>query len=168
MSIQTSPRRTVIATALAGLASGCAPAALASTSPDAELVRLGAEFDRAEGDWIPLWREWQRHERLWRDTIKARGMSFAEHGTDAVMAVFADAGGTAASEANDAALVRLDALASQVQKLRPTTLAGLATWAKVARFKGTSLVDRETLARDRDLDVQAILEFLELVEGLAS
>lgn len=165
--MQTSSRRAVIATALAGLAAGCAPVALASTSADADLIRLGEEFDRAEREWIPLWREWQRHERLWRDTIQARGMSFAAHGHDAVMAVFIDAGGDVASEANNAALDRLDTIRDRIKKIKPMTLAGLAVWAKVARFDGTSIHVREKPADQRDTCDAAILDFLTLVEEMA-
>lgn len=168
--MQTKSRRAFLAgtaTTVTAIAAGCAPVALAATSPDAELIRLGAEFDQAEADWIPLWREWQRHERLWRETLDARDMSFTGGNMDAVMAVFDDAGGRVASEANDAALARLDRIAEQIKKLRPTTLAGLSAWAKVARFDGVSIHAREKPANRREHQEAAILDFLGLVEELA-
>lgn len=174
--MQTRSRRAFLnSAAVAAVASlpGCMALAPAAASirppePDAELIRLGIEFDRAEAAWIPLWREWQRHERLWRETIEARGMSLAEHGADAVQSVFDEAGGNAASDANDEALARLYDLRERMLAIQPTTTAGLAARAKVLRFDGVSPFDREKPAGRRENKDAAILDFVALVEDLAA
>lgn len=53
--MQSNSRRAVIATALAGLAAGCAPIALAATSPDAELLRISARFHQVCAEQNELW-----------------------------------------------------------------------------------------------------------------
>lgn len=165
--MQTRSRRAVVATALAGLVAGCAPVALASTSADADLIRLGGEFDRAEAELLSLWREWRRCEVLWRETVTARGISI-EKSEDAVWAVHEEVGATAASNANDAGIDRLDRIRDAIHEIKPTTIAGLAAWAKAARFDGTSHYEREKAPEDRDFQTAAILDFIEVVEAMAA
>lgn len=166
--MQTNSRRAVIATALAGLAAGCAPiGARAATPADADLIRLGKEFDRAEAEVLSLWREWRRCEALWRETIAARGLSF-EKSEAAVWAVHKEVGATAASDANDASLDHLDRIRDAIHAIKPTTIAGLAAWAKAARFDGVSNYERDKAPEDRDFQAAAILDFIDVLEAMAA
>lgn len=168
MQPDTLPRRTVLAVALAAMAGGCVPSpASAAPVPDVELTRLGQEFAQAFDEW------WQAHW-VWRAADREAVAALAPHGlsgadsTAAFNSAYDASPAGAASAANDAALDRCDALAEAIRTIRPTSLAGLAAHAKVARFKGMT---PSTLAAQRDaldLPVATILDFLDLVEGLSS
>lgn len=73
-------RRAVIATALAGLAAGRAPVALASTSADAELFQRSAEFD-ARRD------KYEAAGRAGRDRLVETMFGPLEEAADRVMAI---------------------------------------------------------------------------------
>lgn len=118
--MQTSSRRVVIATALAGLAGGCAPVALASegittsaiplrrrSDQDAELLRAGAEFDRCLAEY---------------DAATARyNAAASRHDPD-----LRELGGLVEDECDV-----MEEAADKVMALQPTTLAGLALWARM-------------------------------------
>ena len=143
-------RRSVLKTTAAAIAAtvpamlpGCmlspAAAAIRKSAPyvpgdDTELVALGHQFEEAHSAWIPRWQEWQRIETEWRAAVDRKGMSFAEHGVDAVCSIFTEMGGDAASDANDAALAAVEAIADQIRTMHATTLAGFASKAKVVCF----------------------------------
>lgn len=116
-----------------------AAAAISKSAPyipadDAELVALGLQFEEAHSAWVPRWQEWQRIETEWRAALDRKGMSFAEHGVDAVYSIFTEMGGDAASDANDRALAAVEAIADQIRTMPATTLAGFAAKAKVVCF----------------------------------
>lgn len=143
-------RRRLLTTALASAAlsapamlPGCimspAAASIRKAAPyipgdDAELVALGRQFDEAHAAWMPRWQEWQRIETEWRAALDRKGMSFAEHGVDAVCSIFTDMGGDEASDANDAAVAAVEAVADQIRGMPATTLAGFAAKARVVCF----------------------------------
>jgi hypothetical protein len=105
--MQTSSRRAVIATALAGLAAGCAPVALAATSPDATLMQAGAEFDRCLAEYEAAEARSRAALRIARDDPFTREL-----------------GGIV-----EDMCAALEASADRVMAIQPTTLAGLALWA---------------------------------------
>lgn len=146
---------------------GCSSPAVAEAAPDAELVRLGTEFDRAHAAWLPRWQEWQRLDDEWRATIKARGMSFHTHGEAAVWAVQSEVGAEAASDANDLALSEVERVADEIRLLRPTTIAGLAVKAKVACFDAVPLPQLVKPESKRDHAPQAVIALLAEIEALA-
>lgn len=147
---------------------GCIANPARAAAADAELIRLGAEFDRVYPSWLAAWREWQRHEDLWERTLHERGMTGARRSTEACLAVFDEIGGRAASDANDALVKRLDDIANAIRAIQPTTLAGLAVWAKAARNDCVPPRDAERAAEERDWDVKCLIGFLDQVEGLAA
>lgn len=145
----------------------CSAPAVADTTPDADLVRLGDEFDRAHAAWLPRWQEWRRLDDEWRATLKARGMSFHTHGDAAVWAVQSEVGAEAASDANDLALSEVERVADEIRLLRPTTIAGIAAKAKVACFDAVSMHQLVKPENKRDLGPRAILALLAEIEALA-
>lgn len=179
--MQTSSRRSFMSTAAVAAAAslpGCsamspAAASIIKAAPylpcggDAELIRLGIEYDRAEAESLALWREWCRCDALWRETVTARGISF-KSSEDAVWALHEEVGAAAASNANDAGLDRLDRIRDAIHGIKPTTIAGLAAWAKAARFDATSYFDRAAAPPDRDFKAAAILDFVALIEDMAA
>lgn len=157
-----------IAVAIPGAITGCVPPVIAGPSgQNAELRRLGDEFDRAHAAWIPRWQEWQRIEQEWRSTLGAKGMSFAEHGVDAVCSIFTELGGDEASAANDVALEEVERIADQIRTMRATTVSGLAAKAKVACFDAVSMEQLVRPEADRDHAAQAVIGLLAEIEDLA-
>ena len=157
-----------IAVAIPGAITGCVPPVIAGPSgQDAELRRLGAEFDRAHAAWVPRWQEWQRIEREWRSTLDAKGMSFAEHGVDAVCSIFTELGGDDASDANDAALKWVEAVADQIRSLRATTIAGIAVKARVACFDAVPMHQIVKPMDKRDHAPQAVIALLAEIVAVA-
>ena len=110
--MQTSSRRAILATAAAALAGGCVPPALASAgpSPDAELLRLGAEFDRVIA-------KYDAHRALYLAT--AMGTPEADE---------------LARQSDEAANLPEEA-ADRIMAVPPDTMAGLALWAHVMLWR---------------------------------
>ncbi len=78
--MQTSSRRAIVATALAGLATGCTPVALAANSGDAELFQRSAEFDRTRA-------KYEAARRAGRDRVVETMFGTLEDAADRVMAI---------------------------------------------------------------------------------
>lgn len=136
-------------------------------SDDAALVDLGRQFEEAHAAWIPCWQEWDRIEREWRETLKAKGLSFHEHGEEAILSIFTEMGGDDASDANDKALVLVEDLADLIRELKATTIAGIAAKAKVAAFDAVRMQDLLKPDGKRDHAPQAILTLIGEIEALA-
>ncbi|AMJ62460.1 hypothetical protein [Bosea sp. PAMC 26642] len=110
---RASTRRASIAgtaTAASVLAARCSPPAFAATSPDAELLSLGAEFDRIISEADSLWSRFQ-----------ATG-----DGSDEARAL---------GEQCEAFWPRTEVAASRIMAVAPVTLAGLALWARVMLWR---------------------------------
>lgn len=160
-------RRNVLASAAAA---ALMPAAVsASTSPDAELIRLGNEFADAFAAFRQANAVWQAAEREIMNAMAAKFPQGLDDKAIAELWAAYDASPAApASAENERRLDVCDAIAAQIRAIRPTTFAGLAAHAKVARFNGFSPA---MLAQDRgtlDCPEIAVLDFLDLVEGLAA
>ncbi|BCB17899.1 hypothetical protein [Bosea sp. ANAM02] len=176
-------RRSLLKSALASAAlsapamlPGCmlspAAAAIRKAAPyipgdDAELVTLGRQFDEAHAAWIPRWQEWQRIETEWRVTLDKKGMSFAEHGVDAVCSIFTEMGGDAASDANDTALAAVEAIADQIRTMPATTLAGFAAKAKVVSFDAVPMSQFIRPDDRRDYGYRGILALADALDAAA-
>lgn len=102
----TTRRLLLASAAAAAVVAPPACAAFASPSPDAELLRLGAEFDRliAEGD------------------LRRARFCAAPDGTDEARALGAE---------YEAFWPQNEAAANRIMATPPTTLEGLALWARV-------------------------------------
>lgn len=157
-------RACVVTAAAAAVA---VPPACTLTTEDADLVRLGAEFDRAYSAWLPVRAESKRMYQLWRDTLTERGMSLREHGLDACEAVSCEIGADQARDANQVALDQLDRIGERIREIEPTSIAGLVAWAKATRF---DVITPDALLKkteDLDWDDQCLIAFLGQVERLA-
>jgi hypothetical protein len=167
--MSTFNRRALVAGAtLAASAAlrACSTPAVAASSPDAELIRLGIEFGRAHAHWLACWQEWDRTEREWGASLDAMGISYAKQG-EAILSVRAECGVDAASDANDAALDAVDALSEQIQAIRATTVAGFAVKAKVACHHAISAREFVKPASRRNHDSNMLLSFLNEIETAA-
>lgn len=164
------------AAAVAAIPPGCimspAAAAIRKAAPyipgnDADLVALGRRFDEAHAAWIPRWQEWQRIETEWRVTLDRKGMSFAEHGVDAVCSIFTEMGGDEASDANDAALAAVEAIADQIRAMPATTMAGFAAKAKVVCFDAVPMSQFMRPDERRDYGHRGILALAAALDAAA-
>lgn len=157
-----------IAVAIPGTIAGCVlPVIAEPLGSDAELRRLGTEFDQAHAAWIPRWQEWDRIENQWHATLKAKGMSFHEHGEAAILSIWKELGGDDASTANDVALEEIERIADQIRTMRATTIVGIAAKAKVACFDAVPMEQLVRPEADRDHASQAVIGLLAEIEDLA-
>src|SRR5262249_5670207 len=73
----THSRRTVLTALAAATTAGVpalADAAALASHPDAELLRLGAEFDRRRADYVPACEEMWRIEKEFEEEADRRGL----------------------------------------------------------------------------------------------
>lgn len=167
-------RRAVLASAAALMAPAIVSTAPAvAAAPDAELIRLGQEFAEAFAVWHQANTVWRDAEREFEAAHwAAHPLPPSRADQDAWLAQFMRAyeatSAAAASAENERRLNVCDVIAAQIRAIRPTTLAGLAAHAKVARFDGFTLQVLEQKRADLDHPDIAVLGFLDLVEGLAS
>lgn len=162
-------RRAVLASAASLMTPAVAYAGIATPTPDAELIRLGQELAFAHAAFRQANIIWSAADReamatlapTSRQGLNDEWLAGFQRAYDASPAALALAD-------NDRWLDLCESLAAQIRAIQPTTLAGLAAYAKVARFDGFS---PRLLAKDRadlDHDKQSVLDFLDLVEGLVS
>jgi hypothetical protein len=162
-----------MAAMLAGLAGTSALSLASSTkskavtsaaSSDAELLKLGEQFDEAYAEWVPLHAEWRKQSELFEAAYKI------EPGDQKLEKYFAaleahPAG--AAGDANDAAIDRCNDLSNAVRAIPATTLAGLAAKARVAKFDCFSPNQFSGPHEDWDWDVKCFADLLSEIERLA-
>ncbi|MFG1376896.1 hypothetical protein [Xanthobacter autotrophicus] len=142
------------------------PKAEAAEHPDADLLRLGAEFERNDALWkaerernVSIYAKWEGEYGRWR----ARNPT----------APFDDFVSCPVSTAHDAAIDREDVFlnakdeaAEQIREISAKTLAGLAVKARLARDEFNSILKiiRPTLdARERE----GVLSLFREVERMA-
>jgi hypothetical protein len=135
--------------------------------PDAELIRLGAEFDRLFEAWHPIWAEMHLMGEAWQE--------FARKGYESGR--FADimqAWGTpegvryeAIIDVNGQHLEVLDKLAVRIRDIVPVSLSGLAVHARVCWYDCLPHVKTEGPRKDWDWDVECLAGFLDHIERMA-
>ncbi|MEQ1953609.1 hypothetical protein [Mesorhizobium sp. CN2-181] len=162
-------RRKLLATTPAVLAAVVTPAAacFGTSDPDAELIRLGAIFDRLYEDWKPLWREMDRAHNRWAAAMHERGTCFGED-MDALFASQAEFGVDIAGDRNNAHLDKVEAAAAPIRVMQPKTLAGLAVRARVCRFDSASLPEIDRPRGDWDWATECLECFIADIERMAA
>lgn len=162
-------RRAVLAASAALMAPAIARAAPAvPATPDAELIRLGHEFAEALAVWHQANAVWRVADAEAMDALAPSQPITDNKWADWFQAAYDSTPAGPASAENEKRLDVCDAIAAQIRAILPTTLAGLAAHAKVARFDGFSPQVLERKRADLDHPDIAVLGFLDLVEGLAS
>lgn len=161
-------RRKLLASTPAALAAVATPAAacVVQLEADAELMRLGAIFDRLYEDWKPLWREMDRAHNRWAAAMHERGVSFGED-MDALFASQAEFGVDIAGDRNNAHLDKVEAAAAPIRVIQPTTLAGLAVRARVCRFDSASLPELDRPRREWDWATECLECFITDIQRMA-
>lgn len=196
--MHTISRRTIIgamAAVPATIGAGQAIAVPGSTHPDAEIIALGAEFDRRVAEWLPL-RKTQLEKCAVRDDIgEQEGLiEFTrdrndrdrrlllltlprEEGRsrfDRWIQIQIETGAEDAITAENDALQRIDDINKLIRAIQPQTLGGLAVWAKITRFDAVELdffakpVDEIDLVDDLDWREECVMRLLLAIEGMAA
>ncbi len=152
----------------AGAAAGAmalAGPALATDGTDAELVRLGAEFDRRCTELVPVTREYNRLHDVARKKWEAKNVPFNE---DVYFAVHDETGANAAALRHEAAFYSLQAVATKIRELPASGFAGLAVKVRVVRFENFNDDAFDIPEKDMDWDVRCFHQFVAEIDRLAS
>ncbi|HRO90962.1 MAG TPA: hypothetical protein PLC06_10730 [Promineifilum sp.] len=126
-----------------------AAAALDYGRSDAELIRLGGEFDRLRAEYYPLRDEAHRLHHLWIDTCQARGVRL---GSEAAWVIADEVGVVAADHREEPVQIAFDATVTAILAAPAATLVGLAVKAKVIRLEVLAHAVEPTEAEYRAMD----------------
>ena len=107
-------RQAIAGAGAAGALAITGPALASVPKSDAELIRLGVEFERLYAEWLPVLKEWQRLHEVAYEAWRAKNIPLD---TEALFAIQDETGSTAASYKNDAALDSLEAVAKKIREL---------------------------------------------------
>lgn len=137
--------------------------------PDAELVRLGAEFDAVRVKSDAAWWEWQAMEDAYeemhptppRHTPSDEFMAYATQRLR-----YLEANDTA-YEARDAMLNELDGICKRVRAIEPKTLAGLAVWGRCMAWDCMNPGDFAVPLQSADWNHEQIRRFVAVVDKMA-
>lgn len=168
-------RRSLLKTAIASAAvSGCllspAAASIRKAAPyvpaadDSELVEIGREIERLMAVWRPVWEESNRLHIVWVESVRNKRLDHMNR--EEIHASMAAVGYDEVEAQNEALVDRLDALAERAWSITPTSPAGLAALAKVARWHCLSPRDLQPDA-EPDLDARRLLLLLAAIERVA-
>lgn len=146
---------------IAGVLVGRAEAGVCTPPPgdDAELIRLGEEFDGLYAEWVPLAIKERELSLETNAGMKARGVRYTSENIDDCQA---ETGLGVVADACDAILERLDPLAERIITMRVDTVAGLAVMGRVLRFIMIYPTVNET-----DWQPQCFTRFQRALEALA-
>jgi hypothetical protein len=161
-------RRTFVHGLGAAVATGAATFAAAGAKPnglhpDAELIRLGAEFDRLHAEWLSHLLEMQRMEQDFEDEAKRRNLDCRRQFV-AWMTLRKETGYEAAICVNDHALDLIDDVVKRIYSSSPATFAGVLLWAKAVRFSVHLGHPRIFPDDDLDPDFVAMKNFIDVIE----
>jgi hypothetical protein len=168
-------RRAALAGALPAAAAITLPAMAATavlagaSHPDAELLRLGAEFDRLHAIWLPLHAEQARLAGVFSAAVTAAETSGGKRlAWDEFAALRCETGYEPAIERSwDEALTPLDSLSEEIREIPARTLPGLAVKARLLAYD-TDYSSRIDGPDAEDWDVQSFARFLGEIERMAN
>jgi hypothetical protein len=171
-------RRTILsAIAASTICVVTVPAGVVAPGDEAQLLRLGAEFDRLLAAWIPLEAEAERINaaieaeslrRGWLAVDKHKRMHLVMDHLDDVQALDEASGLEAAGEAAEAVAIAIDDVVARAGTITPTTLAGLGVRAKLDRWRIRCHWCTGSVPNKDDLAEETMRGFLTLVESFAA
>lgn len=150
----------------AALALAATPGLASASSPDAELLALGKEFDAAWGDWFPKWR-----------AMREKGVHFEEEMRQKMPTPFsgevydqiADACGySPVMDTNNAALDLVTELSERILAMPATTIGGFAVKASALVFVAVPPAEVAIPDRDRDYHNSKLMAFADEMRALAA
>lgn len=136
----------------------------AAPADDAELIRLGEEFDRLYAEWLPLRDEHRRCADLRDRAWKTGGFKFS---ADAYNRCCEWSGVIAADAAEEPVLAQLDALAESILVLSASTFQGIAIKLRVVWFSAFPNHDPAEDEDEMDWDARCLMLVRREVQALA-
>ena len=143
--------------------------AIAAGKPDAELIQLGEDYDKALAAWRIVHADYcEAEERLFQPALKAipRGLPDAEF-LARYGAIFTETGFGVHHDANDMALDLIEEIGAQIRAMPASSFAGLAVKMRVLRFDLEYALKLEHPIFKEDLDAEYFNGFQAEVERLA-
>lgn len=142
------------------------PALADVAHPDAELLRLGQEFERLHAAWLPVDAECTRLDELFEEEWGRRGLSI-----DANLGAWSrlkdEMGFEAALEAEERAFLLIDAVTTKIRETPAKTFAGLAVKARALRFDTHLDTQCDLPPRDQDWPEHVMNQFIDELDRLA-
>lgn len=131
---------------------------------EAELIEIGREVEALTAVWLPIWQESDRLHVLWAESVRNKRLDHMSR--EELDASLAAVGYDKALAANEAMVDRLDLLAARAWEIAPSTPAGLAALAKVARWDCLKPSDLLPDA-EPDHDAKQLLKLFVAIEAVA-
>lgn len=131
---------------------------------EAELIELGREVEALTAIWLPIWQESDRLHVLWAQSVRNKRLDHMSR--EELDASLAAVGYDKALAANEAMVDRLDVLAARAWEIAPSTPAGLAALAKVARWDCLKPSDLLPDA-EPDHDAKQLLKLFAAIDSVA-
>jgi hypothetical protein len=141
--------------------------AFASSSTDAHLLHLGAEFDRLHAAWLPTHAEAGRLNGLFEQEWAKKGLSIADN-VAAWDQLRIDMGLDAAIEVEDAEWNFVCVVTKKIRETPAKTFAGLAVKARALRFDAHLSTQCDLPPKDQDWPEQVMNEFVAEIDRLAA
>jgi hypothetical protein len=160
----TKPSRRTMLVALAAVPiAGVPTLAGGAAHPDAELLRLGEEFERRYAASLPFTADRKQREEKFTDDWKSRELSIGEW-----RQLSEATGFEAAIDAETRAVDLIEAVTSKIRKTPAKTFAGLAVKARALRFDAHLSTMCDLPPEDQDWPEYVMNEFVAEIDRLAA
>jgi hypothetical protein len=162
-------RRTMLAALAAAPIAGVPTLADAAIPPhpDAELLRLGEEFERLHAAWLPVNAECTRLGEFFDQAWDRSGLSLGEN-FEVWKQLRIESGVEAAGAAEERAFKLIDAVTTKIRETPAKTFAGLAVKARALRFDAHLSTQCDLPLKDQDWPEQVMNGFVAEIERLAA
>jgi hypothetical protein len=135
--------------------------------PDAELLRLGEDFEQRHAAWLPVAAECTRLGGLFDEAWDRSGLSLGDN-FEVWKQLRIESGVEAAAEAEGRAFNLVDAVTTKIRGTPAKTFAGLAIKARALRFDAHLSTQCDLPLKDQDWPEQVMNEFVAEIDRLAA
>jgi hypothetical protein len=135
--------------------------------PDAELLRLGEEFERLHAAWLPVAAECKRLAGLFDEGWARRGLSI-DANFELWKQLRIESGFEGAIEAEDKAGALIDAVTTKIRETPAKTFAGLAVKARALRYDTFLSTQCDLPREDQDWPEEIMNQFVADLDRLAA
>lgn len=135
-------------------------AAAIPSHPDAELLRLGKEFERRYAAFLPVDAECNRLGDVFEEALERTRLSSMDTNFEFWGQLRIETGFKAAIEAQNKALDDIDAVTTKIRETPAKTFAGLAVKARALRYDTHLSTQCDLPPEDQDWPEQVMNEFV--------
>lgn len=147
------------------------PSPLAAAEPDAELLALGVSFSTLLPVYVTAEQEAACLHAEWNQAVASRGIrnwaGIAPAQRRVVDRLGVATGYYAASDRKNELVEELVRLSAAIREHKPTTIAGLAAWARAAQFEASDHSDPKAAYEASDDSTCQIHELTAHIERMA-